>query len=179
MEITERAGSNLKWSSMADNAVFGMEYFLKGIQKQNRDILLQEGIKLCEMLEEEITDKTLINDSKLEAYFAIRSLTTISNEHSAVNVTELNDITQKVKEIKIHLQNMIEFKKKYSEGEIRKFQQFFNNVSEPYLRNALQDIYKIETIKGKQYDRMMREYTIPQIHAEMTWEQRHEIAKLI
>lgn len=148
MEITERAGSNLKWSSMADNAVFGMEYFLKGIQKQNRDILLQEGIKLCEMLEEEITDKTLINDSKLEAYFAIRSLTTISDEHSAVNVTELNDITQKAKEIKIHLQNMIEFKKKYSEGDIRKFQQFFNNVSEPYLRNALQDIHKIETIKG-------------------------------
>lgn len=148
MEITERAGSNLKWSSMADNAVFGMEYFLKGIQKQNRDMLLQEGIKLCEMLEEEITDKTLINDSKLEAYSAIRSLTTISDERSAVNEMELIDLTKKAKEIKIHLQNMIKFKKKYSEKDIRKFQQFFNNVSEPYLRNALQDIHKIETIKG-------------------------------
>ncbi len=164
LEITERAGSYLKWSSMADNAVFGMEYFLRGIHEQKTKMLLQEGIKLCEMLEEEITDQTLINDSKLEAYSAIRSLITISDEHSAVDETELMDITRKAKEIKIHLQNMIDIKKKYSEEDIRKFQHFFNNVSEPYLKNALQDIHKIETIKGIHANVRIKRTTINRVY---------------
>lgn len=36
---------------MADNAIIGLEYLMLGIESDKRDMLLKEGISLCEYLE--------------------------------------------------------------------------------------------------------------------------------
>lgn len=148
VEINERIGGYLKWSSMADNASFGLEYLLQGKKDKQTLDLLSEGIKLCEMLEESITDKTIIDDTKLEAYSAISSLISRSNETSKFDKTELDTITQEAKINKEALQNAIELQENYIEEDIRKLQRFFNKVSSPYLRKAFNAMHKIETFKG-------------------------------
>lgn len=148
VEINERIGGYLKWSSMADNASFGLEYLLQGKKDGQTLDLLNEGIKLCEMLEKGITDKTIIDDTKLEAYSAISSLISESNETSKFDKTELDTITQEAKINKEALQNAIELQENYIEEDIRKLQRFFNKVSSPYLRKAFNAMHKIETFKG-------------------------------
>ena len=148
VEINERIGGYLKWSSMADNASFGLEYLLQGKKDQQTLDLLNEGIKLCEMLEKGITDSTIIDDTKLEAYSAISSLITPFDETSKIDEKELETITKEASFNKEALQNTIELQGNYVEEEIRKLQRFFNKVSAPYLRKAFNAMHKIETFKG-------------------------------
>ena len=148
VEINERIGGYLKWSSMADNASFGLEYLLQGKKDQQTLDLLNEGIKLCEMLEKGITDSTIIDDTKLEAYSAISSLITPFDETSKIDEKELETITKEASFNKEVLQNTIELQGNYVEEEIRKLQRFFNKVSSPYLRKAFNAMHKIETFKG-------------------------------
>ena len=148
VEINERIGGYLKWSSMADNASFGLEYLLQGKKDQQTLDLLNEGIKLCEMLEKGITDSTIIDDTKLEAYSAISSLITPFDETSKIDEKELETITKEASFNKEALQNTIELQGNYVEEEIRKLQRFFNKVSSPYLRKAFNAMHKIETFKG-------------------------------
>ncbi len=147
LEITDRVGNYLKWSSMADNAIIGLEYLYL---KQNNDrtkSLLEEGLRLCEIFEEEITNETIIDDSKLEAYNAISSLVALSDEPTTIDENKLKEITKNAKEIKIHLQKAIDKSENYSEKDIRTYQQFFNRISAPYLKKAFKDISKIENIR--------------------------------
>ena len=147
VEINERIGGYLKWSSMADNASFGLEYLLQGkIGEQTFD-LLNEGIKLCEMLEKGITDKTLIDDTNLEAYSAISSLITPFDETSEIDEKELETITTEAKTNKESLQIAIK-SETCSEKEIRRLQRFFNKVSSPYLKRAFKAMHKIERFRG-------------------------------
>lgn len=148
VEITECVGDCLKWSSMADNASFGLEYLLHGKRDERTRNLLQEGIKLCEILQEDITAKTVINSSKLEAYSAISSLVAPSDKQSTTEKDELKNISKNAKKIKRYLQKAIDQEATYSEENIREFQRFFNKISVPYLRKAFNDMRRIETIRG-------------------------------
>lgn len=148
VEINERVGGYLKWSSMADNASFGLEYLLQGKKDGPTLDLLNEGIKLCEMLEEGITDKTIIDDTKLEAYSAISSLITPFDETSKIDENELETITTEARINKEALQKAMKLQENYIEEDIRKLQRFFNKVSTPYLRKAFNAMHKIETFKG-------------------------------
>lgn len=147
VEINERIGGYLKWSSMADNASFGLEYLLQGKKDGQTLDLLKEGIKLCEMLEKGITDATPIDDANLEAYSAISSLITPFDETSEIDEMDIKTIAVEAKINKASLQTAIR-SEIYLEEDIRKLQRFFNKVSSPYLKRAFRAMHKIETFKG-------------------------------
>nr|WAH99923.1 MAG: hypothetical protein OI716_00750 [Candidatus Methanoperedens sp.]WAI00077.1 MAG: hypothetical protein OI720_00595 [Candidatus Methanoperedens sp.] len=147
LEITDRVGSYLKWSSMADNAIIGLEYLHLKQDNDRTKSLLEEGLRLCEIFEEEITYDTIIDDSKLEAYNAISSLVAISDEPTTIDDKKMKELTKNAKKIKIQLQKAIDKNENYSEKDIRTYQQFFNRISAPFLKKAFKDIARIENIR--------------------------------
>lgn len=148
IEITERAGGYLKWSSMADNASFGLEYLLLGETGVETNELLQEGIKFCDMLEKG-ADQTNINTSKIEACLAVSSLTSSFDVPSGEVDKRLEEIVKEAKIIKESLIDAITENKTFSKEEIRKMQRFFNEVSTPYLNKAFKEIRQSEMVRSK------------------------------
>ncbi len=145
VELTENIGGNLRWSSMADNAGFGLEYLLRGI-KDNRTIeLLREGVKFCALLEAGEA-KVPLNYAELEANLMTRTLSVYSDELSGKTP---KDIIEEAKIVKESLLQVIREDKKFNEEDIRKMQHFFNEASTPYLREAFKDIRKIEAVRRK------------------------------
>ena len=145
--LTENVGGNLKWSSMADNASFGLEYYLLGREDQTTDDLLQEGVKFCHLLVTDDSDlKTSPNINGLEAYLM---KSTLSNSIEKSSDKTPDDIIEAAKNVKESLLQVINKKKKLSEDETRKMQNFFNEASVPYLKEAFQNIRKIEVTRRK------------------------------
>lgn len=144
VELTENIGGNLRWSSMADNASFGLEYLLQGRKDERTDKLLKEGVEFCTLLVE--GSEVQSNTAGLQAYLMTKTL--------SISIEELfgktpNDIIEDAKKVKESLLQAINENKKFSEEEIRKMQRFFNDASTPYLREAFKDIRKIEVTRRK------------------------------
>lgn len=137
VELTEKIGGNLRWSSMADNAGFGLEYLLQNIKNDRTNELLKEGVMFCTLLEK--GGEVPSNRTTLEANLMTKTL--------SVGIEELSDktpqqIIEEAKTVKISLLQAIDKDKKFSEGEIRKMQRFFNEASMPFLRAAFKEIKK-------------------------------------
>ena len=143
--LTENVGGNLKWSSMADNASFGLEYLLKGKKNELTDKLLTEGVEFCTLLatDDSEAQSNLIG---LESYVMTRTLSNSIDESS--NKTS-DEIIKEAKQVKESLLKAINNAMKFNEEEIRKMQHFFNETSAPYLKEAFKDIRKIEVVKRK------------------------------
>ncbi len=144
VELTENIGGNLRWSSMADNASFGLEYLLQGRKDERTDKLLKEGVEFCTLLVE--GSEVQSNTAGLQAYLMTKTLSISIEELSGKTP---NDIIEDAKKVKESLLQAINENKKFSEEEIRKMQRFFNDASTPYLREAFKDIRKIEVTRRK------------------------------
>lgn len=144
VELTENIGGNLRWSSMADNASFGLEYLLQGRKDERTDKLLKEGVEFCTLLVE--GSEVQSNTAGLQAYLMTKTLSISIEELSGKTP---NDIIEDAKKVKESLLQAINENKKFSEEEIRKMQHFFNDASTPYLREAFKDIRKIEVTRRK------------------------------
>ncbi len=145
VELTESVGGNLKWSSMADNASFGLEYLLLGIRDDRTKKLLKEGVEFCALLEKgESIEQSRSNG--LEAYLMARTLSTSIVELSGKTPEEM---IGEAKKVKVALLQAIDEKKTFSEEETRKMQDFFNKASTPHLREAFKDLRKIEATRGR------------------------------
>ncbi len=145
VELTENVGGNLKWSSMADNASFGLEYLLQGKKDERTYDLLKEGVEFCTLLETGGSESQS-NYAGLEAYLMTRTLS-ISIEELAGKTSK--EIIEEAKTVKKYLLQAINENKEFSKEEIRKMQHFFNETSTPYLREAIKDIRKIEVTRRK------------------------------
>ncbi len=145
IELTENIGGNLRWSSMADNASFGLEYFLQGRKDERTYKLLREGVEFCTLLE---TGEAEVqsNSCGLEAYLMTRTLS-ISREELSGRTPE--EIIEEAKKVKESLLQAINENKEFNERDIREMQRFFNEASTPYLKEAFKDIRKIEVTRRK------------------------------
>ncbi len=145
VELTENIGGNLRWSSMADNAGFGLEYLLHDIKDERTIKLLEEGVKFCNLL---ITGDSEVpsNYTGLEAHLMTKTLSINIDKSSGRTSTQIIEEAKKVKE---SLEQAIKEDKKFDEEQIRKMQHFFNETSTPYLRAAFKDIRKIEATRRK------------------------------
>jgi glutamyl-tRNA reductase len=153
LETTENIGDYLKWSSMADNAVIGLEFLLIGEDKDIADELLDEGLHLCDILSEEISPNAEIKASKLETYKAMSTLALERNIKEETTEAIFKDISSKAKNTKGTLLNIRLNKKEYSEADIREIQKFFNEISSPYVHKAFKHLQEIaitsKRVKGK------------------------------
>lgn len=145
VEVTENIGGNLRWSSMADNASFGLEFLLLGRKDDRTNKLLKEGVEFCTLLEKGESEAQS-NSSGLEAYLMARTLKTSIKELYGKTPKEIIEEAKKVKE---SLLRAINENKTFSEEETRKMQDFFNKTSAPYLREAFRDLRRIETTRGR------------------------------
>lgn len=137
VELTENIGGNLRWSSMADNAGFGLEYLLQNIQNDRTNELLKEGVTFCTLLEK--GEEVPSNHTTLEANLMTKTF--------SVGIKEISDktpqqIIEEAKTVKASLLQAIDKTEKFSEEDIRKMQRFFNEASMPFLRAAFKDIKK-------------------------------------
>lgn len=145
VEVIENIGGNLRWSSMADNASFGLEYLLQGRKDERTNKLLKEGVEFCTLLVEGGLE-VQSNSAGLQAYLMTKTLSISIEELSGRTP---NDIIEEAKKVKESLLQAMNEDKKFSEEEIRKMQRFFNEASAPYLREAFKDIRKIEVTRRK------------------------------
>lgn len=145
VEVTENIGGNLRWSSMADNACFGLEYLLLGRRDDRTNKLLKEGVEFCILLEKGKAE-VQSDSAGLEAYLMARTLSTSIVELSGKTPEEIIEEAKKVKEF---LLKAINENKTFNEEEIRSMQDFFNKASAPYLREAFKDLRKIEATRGR------------------------------
>ncbi len=145
IEVTENIGGNLRWSSMADNASFGLEFLLIGKKDDRTFRLLKEGVEFCNSLEKGESEAQP-NSSGLEVYLMARTLKMSITEISGKTPKEIVEEAKKVKE---SLLQAINENKTFSEEETRRMQDFFNKASAPYLREAFRDLRRIETTRGR------------------------------
>lgn len=144
VELTENIGGNLRWSSMADNASFGLEYLLQGKKDERTKKLLGEGVEFCALLEAGISETQ--SNTGLEAYLMKTTLSRSIDELSGITPENIIEEAKKVKE---YLLQIIQKNKIFKEEDIRNMQHFFNEVSTPYLREAFKDMRKIEITRRK------------------------------
>lgn len=145
VELTENIGGNLKWSSMADNASFGLEYLLQGRKDERTYSLLKEGVEFCTLLEAGESE-VQSNYSRLEAYLMTR---TLSSSLEGLSDKTSKKIIEEAKIVKKSLLHAINENQEFNKDEIRKMQRFFNEASTPHLREAIKDIRKIEATRRK------------------------------
>jgi len=145
VELTENIGGKLRWSSMADNAGFGLEYLLHDIMDERTIKLLEEGVMFCTLL---ITGDSEVpsNYTELESHLMTKTLSINIDKSSGRTSTQIIEEAKKVKE---SLLQAINENKKFNDEQIRNMQHFFNETSTPYLRAAFKDIRKFETTRRK------------------------------
>jgi hypothetical protein len=144
IELTENIGGNLRWSSMADNASFGLEFLLQGKKDDRTKKLLCEGVEFCALLEIGVSETQ--SNSGLEAYLM---KTTLSSSIEELSGKTPENIIEEAKKVKESLLQIIHKNKIFKEEDIRSMQHFFNEVSTPYLREAFKDMRKIEMTRRK------------------------------
>lgn len=145
IEVTENIGGNLRCSSMADNASFGLEFLLIDKIDDRTIRLLKEGVEFCDLLEKGESEMQP-NSSGLKVHLMARTLKTSIKEISGKTS---NEIIEEAKEVKKSLLQAINENKTFSDEETRKMQDFFNKASAPYLREAFIDLRRIETNRGR------------------------------
>ena len=154
LNISEKLKENLEYSSLADNASFGLEFYLKGKNDERTRKLIEDGIKLCKLLEtgNEIYDKSKILIKDLESRSAFDSLLTYmlnadkrSPEWQNKKKNARKGLESQLKHVTQILDTILKGKKKIPPEKIRECQQFFNEIGTPYLRQAFSDVRKLET----------------------------------
>ncbi len=129
--------SYLNLHTMSLNGSFALEYLLnEDIDKFKK--LSQDGIKFCSMIEKCGHLSNIIADSDIEIWEFMQTLKHFFNSD------QLSEIIKEAKEIKLKLNdNPIQIK----ETEIRKIQNFFNYVGDPFLKTAISQSRRTNNIK--------------------------------
>ncbi len=116
----------LRYSSLANNGAFGLEYLLT-LQKNNRtQVLLNDGMKLLCTIDERIDDNTMIDQDKLEKYEVQKMVLKCFDEYKLKEMIHQSNIN---KEILTEIICTLEVK----EITARKLQHFFNEISSCFL----------------------------------------------
>ncbi len=143
-ETTENVGNFLKWSSMADNAVIGLEYLLLDVEKDRRKMLLNEGLTLCEMLEKG-TLNLEIEDDNIESHNLVTVLTSKFPAEKEESKTKYNikELSSKASEFRVFIENMMTNSNEYDTEYVKEIQRFFNEISAPFTYEALVNLHNI------------------------------------
>ena len=116
----------LRYSSLANNGAFGLEYLLT-LQKNDRtQSLLNDGMKLLCTIDEYIDNNTIIDQDKLEKYEVQKMLSKCFKEDKLREIIHQSNIN---KEILTGIINRLEV----DEITARKLQHFFNEISGCFL----------------------------------------------
>jgi len=150
-KATRELQSNRSFSSLADNAIFGLGDYLK---ERINDELLDSGIEFCKELRKgkEIWDKGQIKHGELEYYEKYKMLSS-SKDDIVKEGFNLDEVPEEAEKIESMLEDIKRNKNlSYSESEIKQAQHFFTAYSMPFWRDTMKTLEEIRSRKGLRLD---------------------------
>lgn len=127
-------GECLNIDTKANNAGFGLEYYLHNELSEDEKHLIQDGIIFCDYIikgtEQFFASRVKGSDFDEISYNMVQFL-------SQKFPDEIKEIVNESTRTKECLTKIINNQERYSEEDIRKMQGFFNKISTPFLNRSM------------------------------------------
>lgn len=126
--MTSKIQLNTDLSSLANQAEYGLEYYLRGEFGDKTTRYIEKGIKLCRLLRDG-SKASLLSRIKLDQ---LGPLTVYKGLKNGDNAQKIMRETEKA----MKLLQKIKKREKVSQQKVRKLQELFKNIGKPYRNSA-------------------------------------------
>jgi len=149
-------GDPLELCSMANRAAFGIEYLLRGIGREHREAvveLLSDGVNLCALLQKASKvygsrGEQRISTNDLFLYSVLDALTIEDAEPDQRHVRE---IVSRAKDCEKLLKRALSNEEGLDSMQLVSCQRFFNEITDPYLKQAAHLLEEHRQAQGVDY----------------------------